>query len=149
VPRSGFARALDPIRRLWFRLRAQGSLPFTLSEDDLAAIQPGLRPPSRFLGHTPRHGMEPLLERLGILARLRAKGFRNLRVEVLTPEGAGHTLRVISLDREGELLVEVRLALTRRALVGMEMVTIEWLLLQNPREPFSPRHPRLPGQQYP
>jgi hypothetical protein len=31
----------------------------------------------------------------------------------------------------------------------MEVVSIEWLLLQNPREPFSPRRPRLPGQQHP
>jgi acetoin utilization deacetylase AcuC-like enzyme len=124
-------------------------LAFTFSEDDLAAIQPGLRPPSRFLGRLPRHGVELLLEQVGILERLRAKGFRSLRVEVLTPEGAGHTLRILSLDRADELLVEVRLALTRGAVAGMEMVTIEWLLLQNPREPFSARHPRLPGQQHP
>jgi hypothetical protein len=29
------------------------------------------------------------------------------------------------------------------------MVTIEWLLLQNPLAEFSPRKPRLPGQVYP
>jgi hypothetical protein len=31
----------------------------------------------------------------------------------------------------------------------MEVIVVEWLLLQNPREPFSPRRPRLPGQQHP
>ena len=31
----------------------------------------------------------------------------------------------------------------------MEVISVEWLLLQNPREPFSPRRPRLPGQQHP
>jgi hypothetical protein len=31
----------------------------------------------------------------------------------------------------------------------MELVAIEWLLLQNPRESFSERRPRLPGQEHP
>ncbi len=32
---------------------------------------------------------------------------------------------------------------------GFEVLRIEWLLLQNPREPFTVRRPRLPGQQHP
>jgi hypothetical protein len=31
----------------------------------------------------------------------------------------------------------------------MELIALEWLLLQNPRESFSDRRPQLPGQQYP
>lgn len=124
-------------------------LPFTLSEDDLAAIQPGLAPARHFLGYESRNGVELLLERSGILAQLRAKGFRNLRVDILTPDSAGHALRIVSLDGAGELLVEVRLSRSRNRIPGMEVIALEWLLLQNPREPFSDRRPRLPGQQHP
>jgi len=100
------------------RLRAAGvpeddELAFAFSEDDLAVIQPGLRPAARFLGYTSRSGVELLLERSGILAQLRAKGFRDLRVEIQAPEGTGHSLRVICLDRGEELLLEVRLARSR------------------------------------
>ena len=31
----------------------------------------------------------------------------------------------------------------------MDVIALEWLLLQNPRQPFSERRPRLPGQQHP
>jgi hypothetical protein len=31
----------------------------------------------------------------------------------------------------------------------MEVIAVDWLLLQNPRERFSDRRPRLPGQQHP
>jgi len=38
---------------------------------------------------------------------------------------------------------------TRSAVPGFEVIRIEWLLLQNPREAFSSRRPRLPGQNHP
>ncbi len=130
-------------------LAKDDGLPFTFSEDDLAAIQPGLAPARLFLGHASRNRLELLLERSGILAHLRAKGFRNLRVDILTPDAAGHTLRIVSRGGAGELLVEVRLSRSRNRIPGMEVLELEWLLLQNPRLPFSDRRPRLPGQQHP
>jgi acetoin utilization deacetylase AcuC-like enzyme len=124
-------------------------LPFSISAEDLAAIQPGLRASPRFLGDLSRNGVELLLERSGILAQLRAKGFRSLRVEIQAPEGGGHTLRILSLEQPGELLVEVRLSRSRNAIPGMEVIALEWLLLQNPRERFTERRSRLPGQKHP
>ena len=64
-------------------------------------------------------------------------------------EGPGQTLRIFSEDAPGELLVELRAERSRSAVPGMEVIALEWLLLQNPREPFSSRRPRLPGQQHP
>jgi hypothetical protein len=58
-------------------------------------------------------------------------------------------VRVLSEDRSGELLVELRAERSRSAVAGMEVISVEWLLLQNPRESFSVRRPRLPGQQHP
>jgi hypothetical protein len=124
-------------------------LPFALSEEDVAGLMPGGSQPARFLGYFSRHGVELLLERSGVLATLRAKGFRSLSVELESPPAAGQTLRVVCLDGRRELLVELRAERSRAAVPGMELIAIEWLLLQNPREPFSPRRPRLPGQQHP
>jgi hypothetical protein len=92
--------------------------------------------------------VEFLLERFGILPQLRAKGFRSLDVALRAdPGGAGHTLRVTS--GRGELLMELRAGRSRGAVPGMEVLAIEWLLLQNPRAAFSRRRPQLPGQQHP
>ena len=144
--------ALRRFRRLGRDLRyaetVDDGLPFTLSEEDLAGLLGPARP-SRFLGYFSRHGVELLLERAGVLPQLRARGFRTLRVELDTREGLGHTLRILSEDAPGELLVELRADRSRSAITGMEVIAVEWLLLQNPREPFSPRRPRLPGQQHP
>jgi acetoin utilization deacetylase AcuC-like enzyme len=145
--------ALRRFRRLGRDLReaeaAADDLPFTLSEEDLAGLMPGTPGPSRFLGYFSRHGVELLLERAGVLPQLRARGFRTLRVDLDTREGPGHTLRIVSEDRPDELLVELRADRSRSAVPGMEVISVEWLLLQNPREEFSERRPRLPGQQHP
>ena len=145
--------ALRRFRRLGRDLRyaetVDDGLPFTLSEEDLVGLLPGAARPSRFLGYFSRHGVELLLERAGVLPQLRARGFRTLRVELDARGGPGHTLRILSEDRPGELLVELRAERSRSAVPGMEVISVEWLLLQNPREPFSGRRPRLPGQQHP
>jgi acetoin utilization deacetylase AcuC-like enzyme len=145
--------ALRRFRRLGRDLRfaetVDDGLPFSLSEEDLVGLRPGPAPPSRFLGYFSRHGVELLLERAGVLPQLRARGFRTLRVELDGRGGPGHTLRILSEDRPGEQLVELRAARSRGAVPGMEVIAVEWLLLQNPREPFSQRRPRLPGQQHP
>jgi hypothetical protein len=129
-------------------VRTEDDTAFTLSEEDLAGLAPGLPPTSRFVGVLSRHGVELLLERLGILDQIRTKGFRNLRVD-MNVDGRGDTLRVVSEEAPGELLVELRVTRSRRLIPDMEVVAIEWLLLQNPRGSFSPKRPRLPGQQYP
>lgn len=146
--------ALRRFRRLGRDLRFAESvddgLPFTLSEEDLAGILPAPAAPPRFLGYFSRHGVELLLERAGVLAQLRARGFRSLRVGLEGRDSPGQTLRVFCDDSpRSELLVELRAERSRSAVPGFEVVSVEWLLLQNPRETFSGRRPRLPGQQHP
>jgi acetoin utilization deacetylase AcuC-like enzyme len=152
-PPAEEALALQRFRRLGDEAREGGEagddLPFTLTEEDLVGLTPGVAPPPRFLGHFSRHAVELLLERSGILAQLRAKGFRTLRVELDTRNGLGHTVRVVCEDGPEEVLLELRAERNRRAVPGMEVVAVEWLLLQNPRAEFSARRPRLPGQQHP
>ena len=147
--------ALRRFRQLGNDLRyaenLEDGLAFSLSEDDIAGILPGGSGPARFLGHFSRHGVELLLERAGVLPQLRAKGFRSLRIEIDARHAPGQLLRILCEDRDGtpELLVELRAERSRSAVPGMEVIALEWLLLQNPREVFSPDRPRLPGQQHP
>jgi hypothetical protein len=145
--------ALRRFRRLGRDLRyaeaIDDGLAFSLTEEDLVGLQGGLEGPARFLGYFSRHGLELLLERAGVLPQLRSRGFRTLRVALDGRSEQGQTLRILSEDRRDELLVELRAERTRSAVPEMEVIAVEWLLLQNPREPFSDRRPRLPGQQHP
>jgi acetoin utilization deacetylase AcuC-like enzyme len=139
-------RARRPEQR---RLAAgDDGLAFSLSEDDVGGLGPGQARPARFLSLFSRHGLELMLEHAQILPQLRARGFRRLRVE-LDAAGDAATLRIACEDRGDERLVELRAHRSRSLVPGLELVAIEWLLLQNPREPFSDRRPRLPGQQHP
>jgi acetoin utilization deacetylase AcuC-like enzyme len=121
---------------------------FALAPEDLVSLHPLAYSPPRFLDHLSRSGVEFLLDRFGILPRLRAKGYPTLSVAVAADVGSGlQTLRVTS--GRGELLIELRAGRSRAAVQGMEVVAIEWLLLQNPRAAPSSRRPLLPGQQRP
>jgi hypothetical protein len=152
-PPAEEALALQRFRRLGEELRdvdkPDDDRPFTLTEEDLVGLVPGASSTSRFLGYFSRHAVELLLERSGILAQLRAKGFRMLRIELDTRDGIGHTLRVICEDGPEEVLLELRAERSRRVVPDMEVIALEWLLLQNPRAEFSPRRPQLPGQKHP
>ncbi|HET9316848.1 MAG TPA: hypothetical protein VFQ51_14745, partial [Vicinamibacteria bacterium] len=129
--------------------RGAADLPFSLTEDDIALVRPAWSSGRAFLGSFPLPDVELQLETFGLLAHVRARGFRRLRVE-LGGEGDADTLRVFCEDRSPEeLLLELRASRNRSAVPGFEVIRIEWLLLQNPREPFSSRRPRLPGQNHP
>jgi len=127
----------------------QDGLPFTLEPADLVGVDPGLPPQSRFLGFFSRHGTELMLERFGILPRLRELGFEELRIDIDLGGATGHTLRVVTETTPELLLVELRACRKPSSLVEGEVLALEWLLLQNPREPFSETRQPLPGQQHP
>jgi len=120
-----------------------------LTSEDLAGILPGIPVDTRFLGYLSRHGLELTLEEFGILRMLRSRGFPNPRVELDLSHPMGHTLRIWSDASRRELLVELRASRNRSAVPGMEVLKLEWLLLQNPRARFRPERPPLPGQQHP
>ncbi|HVF61835.1 MAG TPA: hypothetical protein VNJ70_18665 [Thermoanaerobaculia bacterium] len=115
---------------------------WALRPDDLDAAAGGLAPPRRLLGAFSREALELLLERAGLLERLRARGFTrpNLDLEVGGP--AGDTLRLWGDERRHELLLELRLARDRRTLPGFDLLRLEWLLLQDPRAAPSRRSGR-------
>ncbi len=147
--------ALIRVKQLWRQLdpteltSEPGGFELRLSDEDLAGIMPGVAAAPRFLGYFSRHGVELLLEKLGIFGQLRALGFHNPLLELDASHPLGSTLRLWSDWRRQELLMELRAGRSRRVVPGMEVLTLEWLLLQNPRARFTEDAPPLPGQQYP
>ncbi len=120
-----------------------------LSEEDLVGVLPDAPPRTRFLGHFSRHGVELVLERLGLLDQLRLRGFRHPTVEVDLSGSVGDTVRIYSHPDRRELLMELRVNRSSRVVKGCDMLVIEWLLLQNPRVHFGPYRRPLPGQKFP
>jgi acetoin utilization deacetylase AcuC-like enzyme len=120
-----------------------------LTEDDLVGLLPGVPRQTRFLQYFSRVGVEVLLERFGILQQIRARGFKSPFVHLELDHPLGQTLKIFGDPNRGELLVELRVHRNARAVPGFEVLELEWLLLQNPRERFADSRPVLPGQHHP
>jgi len=132
--------------------RSPGGAPepdWQLTATDLLPDLGGPHRPRRLLGALTRQQLELTLERAGQLERLRQLGFLQPTVELDLEHPAGETVRIHGDAAQTELLAELRIRIDRRTAPGLAMLRIEWLLLQNPREPFSPARPRLPGQEHP
>jgi acetoin utilization deacetylase AcuC-like enzyme len=118
-----------------------------LTEADLTGIAPGAAG-GRVLGEFSPHAVELSLEQTGLLAAVRARGFTRPSVTVDPGSSLGDTIKLHGDDRR-ELLMELRVSRSRRIIPGMELLYVEWLLLQNPRATFTPAATRLPGQAFP
>ncbi len=121
---------------------------WSLTEADLVGYLGVAGPDQLFLGHLSLHEMELVLEWTGILEHLRRMGFSNPRLTFDCGASSGDTLRIFSDRNRDELLMELRVSYDRHSIASMELLSLEWLLLQNPRSAFSNQRP-LPGQSYP
>ncbi|HQT94156.1 MAG: hypothetical protein B7Z61_02970 [Acidobacteria bacterium 37-71-11] len=136
---------LDPVRMT----STTGHGGWELTEDDLVGILPGVPRHTRFLEYFSKVGIELVLERFGILQQLRARGYKAPVVHLELDHPLGQTLKIFGGADRRELLVELRVHRSTRAVLGCEVLEIEWLLLQNPREQFTGSRAPLPGQQHP
>jgi hypothetical protein len=118
----------------------------------------------RFLGFYGIAGLELAFERYGLFAALARRGFTDPQL-TLRLESDRHTLILDSPNESakerGERLRLLELVVRRDAMLpapptGMpalnkqyEVLTIDWLLLQNPALEFTSARPRLPGQNHP
>jgi acetoin utilization deacetylase AcuC-like enzyme len=129
--------------------RPPGDADWELSVEDLLPNLGGPHRPQRLLGACSCQQLELTLERTGLLERLRQLGFPHPALTFDLEHAGGETVRVHGAPDRLELLAELRLRIDRRSAPGLAMLRIEWLLLQNPREVFTPARPRLPGQEHP
>ncbi|PRQ01140.1 histone deacetylase family protein [Enhygromyxa salina] len=127
---------------------APGELQFDESDLFGAAADNGLSGPGKVLGYYTPAGIELALERYGLLPRLRKLDFEP-RIEIARDPEAGDTVRVFGDASDELLLIEVRVSRDRLTIPGMELLRIEWILLQNPRASWSAGRAPLPGQRHP
>jgi acetoin utilization deacetylase AcuC-like enzyme len=126
-----------------------GEFTWSLTDEDLAGILPGVPRRTRFLDFFSNHGIELALEQFGLLDQLRLRGFIHPVVDVDFGHTVGQTLRIHASAERTELLVELRADRSQRVAPDFEVLVIEWLLLQNPRAEFGPFRRPLPGQKHP
>ena len=131
---------------------------FAITEEDLYGDLMAPRSRStRLLDYYTRHGLEFALERYGLGNEIRSRGFSELRLEI-DPDDPERQHVTVHATKEGEehLLVDQVLRRVKRdAPEGLdppdelEFLYIEWMMLQDPTEDFSLRHPQWPGQDHP
>jgi hypothetical protein len=126
-----------------------GDLSWSFTESDLVGILPEAPRHTRFLDYFSRHGVELVLERFDILDEMRVRGYEHPSVEVDLDHPLGETVRIFGDPYRSELLMELRVHRSTRAVPDFEMLVVEWLLLQNPRARFGPYRQPLPGQDHP
>lgn len=131
------------------------------SMDDAFGVEPlGLLDKDvgrRFLDVYGDEGIRLALARYGIESALLGRGYDRLDIETHAHDER-HTL-LISGRARGEdpgvhRLVELvvrrdRLVPTEAPVPALDVLTVDWLLLQDPRASFSDERPRLPGQEHP
>jgi hypothetical protein len=146
------ARELDPYELQ----RPSGD--WEITEADLMGDLAGPRYKStRILDYYSRHGLEFALEKYGMMDEIRKRGFTEprLTVDPSDPERQHITLHATKDGEEHLLVDQVLLRVVRPAPEGLEppddirLLYVEWMLLQNPTEEFSLRHPQWPGQDHP
>lgn len=121
---------------------------FRLTEEDLEedlGFTAGRR--RKILGELNAAAVEFILFRYGILSHLERLGFSRFRVEI---EGVSLGDRVRLFGRAGRtdhLLFET--VLEKKRIGEASMLYCHWLTLQDPRGAFSPKRPKLPGQEHP
>lgn len=131
---------------------------FQITEADLMGdLASPKRQARRVLDYYTKHGVEFALEEYGLMDDLRDRGFAPLRLTV-DPSDADRQRLSLHGRKDGDehLLVEL---LVRQAsapapssmgdVPDLRFLSIEWMMLQNPTEPFSLRRPQLPGQSHP
>ncbi len=134
--------------------------PFSISEAELFSQLPQAMGPVLFLGRYTLEDVVERLERSGLLPGLVQKGIKHPQVVLQPHKEDEHRLYI--LDEAATttiLLVELRLSLTKlihpdpidivHEAESHQMLSANWVLLQNPYESFSEEKPALPGQEHP
>ncbi|GAB4375099.1 MAG: hypothetical protein Kow0042_20240 [Calditrichia bacterium] len=131
-----------------------------LNYEELFGSVPQERGSPYFLGFYSPAGIKYALVQYGIFELLEKKGFRDLKLSINTRDPYKQRIALYNEKRDpahllGELVVKRKnitiyppfpsLILGR----NFEVISVEWLCMQNPFGKFSEERPPLPGQKYP
>lgn len=166
---SKISESLDPTQ-----LQKEDWDNLNISSEDISVSLRGPRTRQKILDYYSAHGVELALERYGFLPRLREMGYRSLKVTVDPSDPSHQLIRVEGRPKDELRSVyannnnqnnkqphEVLLAevVVRKEVLPfplptndkkpLELLTVEWLLLQDPLKKFTPQNPEFPGQKHP
>lgn len=128
--------------------------------DEISAGPELFEQDDRWLGFYTREGLRAALHRYGFFRDLERLGFRACRIEIRTDDPDRHLFRLWSDEPNvDEPLVELSASrsflrprdgrVDRLSDRPLPMLSVEWLLMQNPGAGFTARRPPLPGQNHP
>lgn len=133
---------------------------FSFSEEDLFGTNK-IGSNHKILNYYSAYGIELALERYGIFSKIRERGYHDLEVAVDASDPSHQMVRVIGRHEEedfhkkftlGEVVVR-KLTLPApksfKSREKLQLISIEWLLMQDPRALFSEKRKHLPGQEHP
>ncbi|MGB5812674.1 MAG: histone deacetylase [Polyangiales bacterium] len=136
----------------------RGSGDWEITEADLLGDLGGSQFRStRILDYYSKHGLEFALEQYGLMDEVRQRGFTEPKLTI-DPNDPERQHIALHAQKDGEEHLLVDLVLGRRLREPppgsgieekLELLSIEWMMLQNPTEDFSLRHPQWPGQEHP
>ncbi len=140
-----------------YELQAEDDDP-TRFEAEVMAELTGRPVVHRILDFYSTHGVELALERYGLLHKVRERGFSDLRVAIDPSDRDRQRVSIRGRQGDGPLHLLVELVL-RRAVApapaemsppgSLDLLSIEWMLLQDPTVSFTEARPRFPGQEHP
>ncbi|MDP8256266.1 MAG: hypothetical protein P9M14_10995 [Candidatus Alcyoniella australis] len=131
-----------------------------LSDDELADQLDGTKSSALFLGTYSATQVREALERFGITAKLAARGYQDLKISytdhgpyayrmtIEHPQDDEYCLLGEVIVKEGSFTPKVKF-LEGHDLQQMDLLVIEWMLMQDQRREFGEHKPRLPGQNHP
>lgn len=100
------------------------------------------------LGLYSAYGVEVAFERYGLLSHLRKRGYPRVRIDLDLDAPSGQSITVRSADARADVLIELSVR-RLRTVVPFQLLSIEWLMMQDPRALPHRDRPLLPSQQHP
>ncbi len=148
------ARHLSPL------LLTQESEQQSYTEKDIFNDLSTSRGTDRFLGLFSKLGIQFGLKKFGVIDSLTSCGLSEPVIELDTTDPYKHMVRITHRHAAGQLISGELVARRGRFLhpvVGtyippkkqLDLIIVEWFLLQHPLKPFNRHRPQLPGQEHP
>jgi hypothetical protein len=147
-----FAPDYDRVFASLTREELYGDSTILLDEDLFADLFEREHRDDHFLGFYSVEGANLAFERYGFYQLLRDQGF-SPKLIADTKDPDEHRLRIYDAEPSPDrLLIELAVGFRELSLpdaADCRLLFINWLLMQNPREAFSPDRPPLPDQEHP
>ena len=148
------ARHISPL------LLTQDNNQSVLSDSDIYNDLSSSRGTERFLGLFSKLGIQFALKKFGVFDVLKNSGLQQPEIVLDTKDSYRHKLQIIHRNDDKTLLsgelVAQRGIFAHPVLPGikpeknqLDLILVEWLLLQQPEKSFSRYRPQLPGQEHP